>query len=150
MYIYTYTYIFSPNQMVIQNANYVWAFTMAWMTLNQDYIIIHPFGTSFLQPPIIPTNFTDKSIFRTNKRMGEIETIAMLFFWGGWGLAGDQKRDGSRMGAANWTNNTWPMDPNGEIWASNSIAWPFHPSDLVGGFYALNFIFPSCSGNVEM
>jgi len=88
--------------MVIQNANYVWAFTMAWMTLNQDYIIIHPFGTSFLQPPIIPTNFTDKSIFRTNKRMGEIETIAMLFFLGGgWGLAGDQKRDGSRMGAAN-------------------------------------------------
>jgi hypothetical protein len=87
--------------MVIQNANYVWIFTMAWMTLNQDYIIIHPFGTSFLQPQvailmkkwgwnIIPTNFTDKSIFRTNKRMGEIETIAMLFFGGGWGLAGDQ------------------------------------------------------------
>ena len=91
VYIYTYTYIFSPNQMVIQNANYVWAFTMAWMTLNQDYIIIHPFGTSFLQPPIIPTNFTDKSIFRTNKRMGEIETIAMLFYWGGGGAGGRSK-----------------------------------------------------------
>ena len=110
--IYIYTYIFSPNQMVIQNANSVWIFTMAWMTSNQDYIIIHPFGTSFLQPQvailtkkrgwnIIPTNFTDKSIFRTDRSMGEIETIAMLFFWGGWGLAGDQKRDGSRMGAAN-------------------------------------------------
>ena len=85
---------------------------MAWMTLNQDYIIIHPFGTSFLQPQvailmkkwgwnIIPTNFTDKSIFRTNKRMGEIETIAMLFFLGGVGACGRSKRDGSRMGAAN-------------------------------------------------